>query len=272
MICLASCNKDKDSNNGGTPGGGSQTIGAKLSAVWEEKITYREETTDGGATWHVAETTYGDKYKKESFTWDGNKITSIRDYFDGPNYSPTYYDFMYDGEKISEVLIDGLHLDVSYSGSKISRIECYVGEYNDEHVVYTMSYSNNKLSKIDAEIEDDYGTDNQTMSFYWDGDNVIRMVTDGWTSRFGSYDNGNNPYLGPDAMLFFMMNNVEEFACAMSKNNCTDIDFDEGPITYQYSYNSKNYPTQAVKNWTHASWGSNYRTRTVTTYTYEYVD
>lgn len=269
MIFLASCNKDNNSGNGGTPGG-SQTVGARLSAVWEEKITYREETTDGGVTWHVTETTYGEKYKKESFTWDGNKITNIRDYYDGPNYSPTYYDFMYDGEKISDVLVGGTHIHVHYSGNKVSSFDLSNG---GETVVGTISYSNNKVSKIEEEFEDEYGTDYQTIVFHWDGDNVSSINMTGWgSSRFNSYDDGNNPYLGSDAMMFFVFSSIEEFACAMSKNNCTDIDFDEGPITIEYSYNSKNYPTKAVKNWTHPSWGSNYRTRTVTTYTYEYVD
>lgn len=260
MISFVSCNKDDKSDNGGT-----QTVGARLSAVWEENITYLEETTDGGSSWHVTEIIEGEKYKKESFTWDGDKLTSIKDYYDGPNYSPMYYDFIYDGEKISDVLIDDLHLHVSYSDNKISRVELSDGE---ENIVENISYSNNKISRIDAETEDGY----QTMSFYWNGDNVIRMITDGWTSRFGSYDNGNNPYLGSDAMLFFIFGDIEELACAMSKNNCTEMDFDEGPITYQYSYNSKNYPTRAVRYWTRPSWGGSHRTRTVTTYTYEYLD
>ena len=271
MICLASCNKDKDSNNGGTPGG-AQTIGARLSAIWDESVYYQEESYDNGVTWVTTQTMYNEKYKKESWTWNGNKPSSFT-ICEGIGYGSFTDDYIYDdNNKLVKFLEEGYIYEISYTGDRISSIRTDDGSLD-------VSYSNNKIKKIEGIMDEEYFG----VNFYWNGDNLSKLtISDDdeneidWIARFNSYDNGKNPYCDFNATLFYLFSwGLDDMGYKLSANNCTSLDYDEGPITIEYSYNSKQYPTKAIR--THISNSDNYggtlhRTRTVTTYTYEYLD
>ena len=144
MAALFSCGKD-DSN---TPGGGSHTEKAKISAVWEEYSEYREESTDGGNSWHVIGSEYQDKYKKESWSWDGNRLSCITEHYSsGGGYD---YNFLYNEDgRISEIINGDSKCEVEYDGNRISRIENFY--YGESYGYMNFTYSNNKITKMEGE-------------------------------------------------------------------------------------------------------------------------
>lgn len=280
MAALFSCGKDdsEPTPNPDIPGGGSQTEMVKIGAIWEESAEYREESTDGGNSWHVVNTTDYDKYKKEAWVWDGDRLSSVT-ISEGVGYDSFTCDFMYDENgKISKIIEGGEKYEVTYDGNRISRIDYF---YNGEPDGYwNMTYSNDKIMKMEG-IINYKGLENVLIEFVWSGDNLTKFVLSGeedhnWISRFQSYDNGNNPHYCQDyTLLYLLWWGFGDNTFKLSANNCTSVDFDEGPITYEYSYNSKKYPTKAIR--TRTFLPSNYggvltRTKSVTTYTYEYVD
>ena len=281
MAALFSCGKDdsEPTPNPDIPGGGSQTEMVKIGAIWEESAEYREESTDGGNSWHVVNTTDYDKYKKEAWVWDGDRLSSVT-ICEGPGYGSFTCDFMYnENGKISKLIEGGEKYEVKYDGNRISRIDLFYDGESDGYLYVT--YSNDKITKMEGKADYKGDQENILMEFVWSGDNLTKFVLseDGdvdWISRFQSYDNGNNPHYRQDyTLLNLLCWGLEDRTFILSANNCTSVDFDEGPITYEYSYNSKNYPTKAIR--THTGLPYNYggvmhRTKRVTTYTYEYVE
>lgn len=278
MIILASCKKDSD-NGGNTPGGGSQTVEVRTSRFLLNDVTYEEASADGGQTWNVVEIEDHSQCNVD-FTWNDKLLSNIKQdnvYFEfGDEYHYNVnYDFRYDNNKLSRVIIemseDGeiqtAHMDVEYDGDNMSELTVY----EDEEVVdvYHLEYSNGKLSLIT----------NEDMCFSWNGDNLSEFVSGNWYEKYISYDDSKNPFYGTDVFtIYFFLDYIFGDALDMrflSKNNCTDIDTPEGPMTIEYEYNSNGYPTKAVNEWTyniHNEYGYSTRTRSEMIYTYEYLD
>ncbi len=281
MVLFASCKKDSD--NGGNTPGGSQTVEVRTSKFLRHDVTYKECSTDGGQTWNVVETE--DEGRCDAvFTWNNNSLSKIKqdnvyfEYGDEYHYYANY-DFRYDNNRLSRVTIemseDGeiytVRVDVEYDGGNMSGLTVY----EDEEIagVYHLEYSNGKLSLITNEYRD--------LVFNWNGDNLSEYLNGNWWEKYISYDDNKNPFYGTDVFTsyfileYFFVNGIEGDMRFLSKNNCTDIDTPEGPMTIEYEYNSNGYPTKAVNEWTyniHNEYGYGTRTRSETTLTYEYLD
>lgn len=279
MIILASCKKDSD-NGGNTPGGGSQTVEVRTSRFLLNDVTYEEASPDGGQTWIVVETE--DQYQcNVDFTWNDKLLSNIKQDHVSFEFGDEYhfcvnYDFRYDNNKLSRVIIemseDGeiytVRVDVEYDGGNMSGLTVYEdGEIAD---VNHLEYSNGKLSLITDEYDD--------FVFNWNGDNLSEFLNDNWCEKYISYDDNKNPFYGTDVFTSYLILDYYGFEGDMrflSKNNCTDIDTPEGPMTIEYEYNSNGYPTKAVNEWTyniHNEYGYSTRTRSEMIYTYEYLD
>ena len=268
MAALFSCGKD-DSD---TPGGGANTEKVKISAIWEHTTHYYEESTNGGNSWHVIGSEYQDEYKEKSLSWDGNRLSCITEHYSfGGEYN---YNFLYNEDgRISEIIYGDIKLEVEYDDNRISRI----GD-SDEYMYVT--YSNDKITKMGA--TDDGENHLFELEFEWSGDNLTKSAgyyddEMDFVSRFQSYDNGNNPYYGQDWALPYLLlsDDYEYWAFKLSANNCTSSNIVGVLVTYEYSYNSKNYPTVVVETWTSEPSeydGVLHRSKHARTYTYEYVD
>ena len=277
MAALFSCGKDdsEPTPNPDIPGGGSQTEMAKISAVWEEHSEYCEKSTDGGNSWHVVGTTDHEKYKRESWVWDGKRPSSVTFRWGDYAYSDTY-DFLYDEEgKLSKFIGDGEKYVMTYDGNRIGRMELfYDGEFYES---IDLTYSNNKIMKMEATDDGE----NYLCEFVWSGNNLSKLISSegddvDFVSRFQSYDNGNNPYYGQDWVWPCLLGkNFGYEASKLSANNCTSSNIDGYLVTYEYSYNSKNYPTRVVETMIGEPDeydGVLHRRKDITTYTYEYVE
>ena len=295
MALCVSCKKDDDTSdsgggNGGGGntggGGGSQTVEMRISKMSINDVNYREESTDGGQTWNVIKE--WNRSETYFFTWYNNLLSKLEMRF--PTEA-SIYDFRYDNDKLSNAIwtspengrIDTVACyDVEYDGDDMSEVIYHdrekPGHYYD--VVYHFEYSNGKLSSVTSV------KNKSVRNYFWNGDNLseIRCPYDGAVVSFLTYDDKNNPFYGIDAFLpisldhgVYMDNWKCRFAClGLSKNNCTKCDdLIEGRYPYtetdDFTYNGKNYPTQAVVNtiWYHSDVE---RTRTVETITYEYLD
>ncbi len=288
MALCVSCKKDDDSSDsGGNGGGGSQTVEMRISKMSINHVYYREESTDGGQTWNVIEE--GNRSETYFFTWDNNLLSKLEMRF--PTKA-SIYDFRYDNDKLSNAIwtlvsgngrIDTVgYYDVEYDGDDMSEVIYHdrekPGHYYD--VVYHLEYSNGKLSSVTSV------KNKSVRNYFWNGDNLSEIRLAGYSDvvSFLSYDDKNNPFYGIDAFLpisldhgVYMDNWTCRFAClGLSKNNCTKCDdLIEGRYPYtetdDFTYNGKNYPTQAVVNmiFYHSDVE---RTRTVETITYEYLD
>ncbi len=301
MALCVSCKKDDDSSdsgggNGGGGntggGGGSQTVEMRISKMSFNVVEYEEESTDGGQTWNVI-----DVYSGQAnliFTWNNNLLSKWEIAGD------IVYDFRYDNNKLSNAIwtkhddgrIDTIACyDVEYDGDNMSEVIYHYrekpGHYYDN--VYHLEYSNGKLSSVTDE------NNNRVRNYFWNGDNLseIRLAGYGDGVSFLSYDDKKNPFYGIDAFLPISLDKlaemygiIEKVCClSLSKNNCTKYeDLIEELITTgtdDYTYNDKNYPTQAVVNMiapitiVHkivSNPDGYHRLRFVETITYEYLD
>ncbi len=291
MALCVSCKKNDDSSDSGggnSPGGGNTGGGGGSQAV-EMRISkmsfnfvdyYEEESTDGGQTWNV--TDIDSVQANLIFTWNNNLLSKWEIAGD------IVYDFRYDNDKLSNAIwtkhddgrIDTVACyDVEYDGDNMSEVIYHdrekPGHYHDN--VYHLEYSNGKLSSV-TDVNN-----NRVRNYFWNGDNLseIRLAGYGDGVSFLSYDDKNNPFYGIDAFLLILLDkpsmyNIIEKVCCLSKNNCTKYDeLDEGWLstgTDDYTYNDKNYPTQAVVNMITSNPDGHHRQRIIETITYEYLD
>ncbi|MBP9995534.1 MAG: hypothetical protein KBT67_11495 [bacterium] len=293
MVCMAmalcvSCKKDDDSsdsgggNGGGNTGGGggsSQTVEMRISKMSFNVVEYKEESTDGGQTWNVIDV---DSVQANMiFTWNNNLLSKWEiagDYV---------YDFRYDNNKLSNAIWTNMNdgridtvacYDVEYDGDNMSEVTYHEKENgHDYDKVYHLEYSNGKLSSVIYE---------HVRNYFWNGDNLSEIRSAGYGDgvSFLSYDDKKNPFYGIDAFLLISLDNsaamyniIEEVCClSLSKNNCNKYEdlLEEWMTTgtNDYTYNDKNYPTQAVVNMIISNPDGYHRLRDVRTYTYEYLD
>lgn len=290
MALCVSCKKDDDSSdsgggNGGGGntggGGGSQTVEMRISKMSINAVVYSEESTDGGQTWNVIEE-YNDPVNI-FFTWDNNLLSKWEVVED--EVGVCVYDFRYDNDKLSNAIwtdvnddgrIDtvGYYYDIEYDGDNMREVT-YHDEKGWDRVCH-LEYSNGKLSSV---------IDEHVKNYFWNGDNLSEIRCGNYAEiSLLSYDDKNNPFYGIDALLLISLNqSVSMFniidkirGLSLSKNNCTKYeDLDEGWLstgTDDYTYNDKNYPTQAVVNMIVSNPDGYHRLRVVETTTYEYLD
>ena len=303
MALCVSCKKDDDSSdsgggnggggNTGGGGGGSQTVEMRLSKMSRNMVEYIEESTDGGQTWNVI----GERNRSinTNFTWDNNLLSKWETvyYVEGVRDDLCAFDFSYDNNKLSNAIrtlvsgngrIDtvGYFYDITYDGDNMIEVT-----YREEfYEVYHNEYSNGKLSSVTRSN----GGPHASVNYFWNGDNLseIRSAYFSDGISFLSYDDKNNPFYGIDAFLLVsnkwhpsLLGSWWELFCicsgsSISKNNFTKGEelFEGWPITetVEYTYNDKNYPTQAVANMIVSDPDEYSRSRYIETITYEYLD
>lgn len=281
MALCVSCKKDDDSSdsgggNGGGGntggGGGSQTVEMRISKIIDVEYSFEQTGTMDY---------FGDSVIT-IFTWDNKILSNINlDHYhsNGPGTNVTNHSdncvFYYDNNRLSYAIMEHFkeavlsrtyRVDFTYDGDNISEWTVKDGEIDE---VYHLEYSNGKLSLL---IADGYGN----LVFNWNGDNLSEVrKPNGDVVSFLSYDDKKNPFYGIDAWLVFSMLNDYDWRLCFSKNNWTVSKSKVGTIetfdtTVDYTYNDKNYPTQAVMNVIYSDpYGQDVRVRTRT---YEYLD
>ncbi|NLA23917.1 MAG: hypothetical protein GX879_03020 [Bacteroidales bacterium] len=218
--------------------------------------------------------TGGNKMLSEKWTWDGNLLSKIEEYWDGELYGT--YRYKYDGKQVSEIIeVDGYTAKFKYDGKKLNKIE--VSYNNFILMTFTPKYTKNNITEIEVVENDvDYNytkvgkllrgvlpentfkhdavsnkstrgtmsSETYTMKFTYESSNIKKkeiIYQDGYTETFVyTYDKGKNPYNG----LLISPTNLFE----LSKNNVIKevIEDSEGyykEYEYDYTYEN-NYPTE----------------------------
>ncbi len=295
MICLASCNKDKDSNNGGTPGG-TQTVLKKISQVHYDEFYQSWSSEDYGETWTLnSSSNYSDKDRWE---WDGDKIKRIKNY--NNNGILSYMEeFFYNSDNlVSEIREteckdnDSWSIKFSYTNKRLSNIEFFEDGYEVEKwnvtcdsegkiikfkLAYVSDWKSEKIHRSnflkDVKNTRDVGDE---LTFKWENGNVVEVTVfdaddlETYTKRY-IYDNAANPYHGNNSLL--CKNLFDEDLERMSKNNCTMI-IEDGEISeYEYNY-YEDYPMEMISGQAYQSDYAQYMYKYNYTYTisYSYVE
>lgn len=274
----------------------------KVTHVFKTVSHKIEEYYDGA--WHTTSGTEADEYLCETWEWDGNLLKSIS-YYDADGSARGKEVFRYDGKRLATVAEDDdTYYEFFYDGNKLSSINCvydkevvesYGFTYDGKHISemsctdYDVDYKGKALSpailrhilptaepatmeKMAAHMKaaiDKKDITTYKIKFEWDGNNISKMVEEyGPASSYAvtySYDNKINPFKG----LF----NIFELGVSemFSKNNVTletEVDGEYIDInTYEYTYNGK-YPE--TKSYTHSYEYDDYRSITSYKYRYQY--
>lgn len=297
MIFLASCNKDNNSGNGGTPGG-TQTVLRKISQVHYDEFYQSWSSEDYGETWTLnSSSNYSDKDRWE---WDGNKIKMVKNYNEDGILS--YIDeFFYNSDNlVSEIRETYCNEDedyywslkFSYTNKKFSKIEIFEDGYEEDKWDVTCD-SEGKITKLRLAYVSDWKSEKRHRSRFlegakniqdvgdeitlkWENGNVVEMTEyytedlETYTVRF-IYDDAANPYHGNNSLVCKIL--FDEDLKRMSKNNCTMI-IEDGEISeYEYNY-YEDYPMEMISRQAYQSDNAQYMYKSEYTYTisYSYVE
>jgi hypothetical protein len=225
---LVSCKKDKDDNDGGTPG--NQTLHVKEfnndgefirfrynGAGKVDQVTVSSELNSGGEVLVYSVSYVNGKLDKLEST--ENVITANYE-----NGNLTSSDMLIDGDKIG-------FTNFQYEANEITRASTYAGGGTDFELIREFIFERNNAGNIEE---------------------AIALLSDGepgQLDRFGhvefQYDQKTNPlYEHRDLLALFWQ--------GVSKNNITREDhFDadlaaEDRYVYAYTYNDKSYPVTAT--------------------------
>lgn len=306
VICMAlfvSCSKDSSSSSSGDGDGTTTTVGKKINRIYRS-IDYQSwYSTDQGQTWIDNGHEYVDNELRESWNWDGDKITSINYYYNGEISDRDVFSYNNSGQvtNISYYYENNLEGEfvLTYNGQLVSEFK-YYEENNILEAAYEVIYSNNKPSRINCTYAtDDYknmskhgkeilyklfNIDINDMTpkdgvlpytlITWTGNNMTRIVNcyenTEYSTHTYTYDSFGNPYHGGNALMalgFYESN-------GLSQNNVVTAlhEYNDGETeSYTYFYNYyDNYPMEKSYSSEYESYYDDWWYKSVSKYKYTY--
>lgn len=271
VICMAlftSCSKDEAASGNG---GGTSTVGKKISEIYEAYEYTSEVSYDDQLTWHEV---YHNSYPselEESWYWDGDKIERIDYYWDDSVNSKDIFSYNNAGNvsKISHYYNGEIsyYMTFFYNDSQINKFEIY--EDGILYEAYELTYSGNKPIKAVCTYFNSKASDRKFsfmrnfphfknhseslqkdnlpyVEITWTGNNITKIkeyLPEGetYTANY-TYDNKNNPYYGGNTLFAEVLFN--EAVYSLSQNNVKYYSTSDGyERAVQYNYYNE-YPMQ----------------------------
>lgn len=271
IALLTSCTQDSASPSGG--GGGTSTVGKKISQVYEASTSTSYVSNDQVYWEEIYHYSNPSKLEDEWY-WDGDKIDQIDHYWGNDEVRCTRYFYYNNAGNVNRIesYYEGelsYYMLFYYNDSKINKFEIY--EDNILYEAYELVYSGDKITRANCiYYSDDEKSYDRQISFMknfqhfkdhkesiqrddlpyiiltWTGDDItkIREYYPGegnYTTNY-TYDNKNNPYYGSNALTAYAI--FDSGITNLSQHNVKSSHSSDG-YDYTYSYNYyENYPMQ----------------------------
>ena len=242
-----------------------KSIGEKWN--WEgKKVTSIEQYEYDG------ETGSSNMEAKIRFEYDGKRLGKM--YIQMTGSEEVEYNFVYNDNRLEKMQFGymGQYIDVygfEFEGDKLSNMIMYAGAFEKRTMKSEQRQALNYVSdllmrtyipgyemtpRIKRAIDDaarsngrkDGEVENITIKYEWEGENITSLSVNGYTMRF-KYDDKKSPIKGflPLINMYSELQPAEGAtygAFVFSKNNITEVSYDEEKFTFSYTYDG-NWPT-----------------------------
>lgn len=209
----------------------------KIGKVFQSNEVVMESFN--GTAWDTVVNEVTPKVLKETWTWDGNKLKKIELFNDNGEKKATL-EITYEKKRLSRLEEEDAFATFTYDGKYLTKTEIYYKEINPlvPYVVYTFTYSGDKLSKIEMVARGDNKSSVPAMHSNMEkmmfrlllpnAKPILKALSQSW-SNDGRKDENKQV-----AELQWNGNNVSKITTKT----------DEGVVTMTYSYDNKKNPYQ----------------------------